>query len=185
LPIAVTQKCKEISDYVEKREQDFVSDVASHVVKTMNPACTGWTPYAKNDPRQKEMLEMVRDPEALDVIASGFVVKAALQCGKALGSNEIGAMAKDLKDHAGASIRLYREILERLVNTGCDLTKPERANWIWDMQIAFAIGADWSGDFGTADSLLLVTADDAMVQAAGAASLGSNVLSLMAYLDGL
>jgi hypothetical protein len=57
---------------------------------------------------------------------------------------------------------------------------------IWDMQIAIGIGEDMGGeDCGTADCLLLVTGDDAIVQAAIAASQAGYVSSLTEYLNAL
>jgi len=76
-------------------------------------------------------------------------------------------------------LHLYREIVKRIIETGCDLTKKSRRNWIWDFQIAFVPGAN---HIVGGQAVRLITGDQDIVAAAVKAGCGDSVSSLEEYL---
>jgi hypothetical protein len=177
----ITHASKEIADQVQIREGLFVSDMKNVVLK-MNPDAVGWEPYAKDKAGRRQALAGVRAPKALWQIALAHVIKARNLLGIPLHRPGLGEMADELLAHAGASIALYREILERIVTNPCDLSKPKNANLLWDMQIAMGIGERVGNP---PRRVTLITADNAIADAAGAASLGGQVMRLRDYLTEL
>ncbi len=88
-------------------------------------------------------------------------------------------MSEAVLNHFGPSLTIYLRALENIIMTGSDMSKPQRANTIWDMQILMGVGqrfADSAGD------LTLITADGAVKRAADRASMGQYVRQLEEYL---
>lgn len=83
-------------------------------------------------------------------------------------------------DHFSTPLRLYRSILLRIVSTGCDLTKKNRSNWLWDIQISFAAGCHVN-----TLPVQIVTGDRDIAAAATEADVGGSVLSLEQHLSRL
>jgi hypothetical protein len=178
LPQGIRDACKNIADQLAGRESLFVGDMAT-VVQSMNPGCAGWVPFAKDQSQRAEALAVVRSKDMPYRIAVAYVLRVRNLLGLAGNAPDLKGMADAVLDHAPAPIALYGQILERLVNTGCNLTKRQRANWIWDMEIAVGIGEAFGHP---AQRMTLVTGDHAIVGAAKAASLGQYVRVLHDYL---
>jgi hypothetical protein len=77
------------------------------------------------------------------------------------------------------SIRFYQEMLKRIVETGCDISKKQRSNSIWDLQIAVGVGQRLQSGL---PELVLVTGDAAITKAAKDAGLSEYVKSVDEYL---
>ena len=181
LPSDMATDSKMLADRLDTRETAFIDDMKS-VVMRLNPAASGWNPLATDPASRDALLKDVRSPKMLNGIALGHVLKARRQLGMPLNAPTLDIERDAVLKVGAASITLYREILVRLVSTGCDMTKKGRQNWIWDMMITFAIGQD----FGHPPMpLVLVTGDQDIVDAAHASALGAFVRHLPEYLDSL
>lgn len=181
LDLRIAAACKELADYIDGREAAFVSDMQGFVQK-LNPAAVDWHPLKSDKAGRQKYLAEVRSPLMRWHIALGLAMKARAMIGKPVQDPGLKEDADKVLEAGGASIALYQAILERIVSTGCDVSKRARANWLWDMQIAFAIGQD----FGTPPApLLLVTSDGAVLDAAKTASVQVHVKSLTDYLAAL
>jgi len=75
----------------------------------------------------------------------------------------VAGMSQWVANQFATPILLYREILKRIVETGCNIEKKKRSNWIWDIQIAMGIGQPIAN---VNKVLHLVTTDNAIVHAA-------------------
>ena len=181
LPQEVRGACKVLSDKISTQESMFVQDMRE-VVQQMNPACANWSPFRRDKLKRDQALVAVRDRGMPWRIALAHVRKVRALLGIPPDAPELKEMADTVLEHIPASIALYREILERLVTTGCDLSKPERANWIWDMQILMGIGESIGNP---PRRVTVVTGDKAIVEAAQTASVGDCVKSLDDYLSEL
>jgi hypothetical protein len=173
--------CKEIADIIDGREAIFVADMQT-VVKKMNPATVGWNPFEADKAGRQARLAEVKSPAMLWHIALGHAMKARSMIGKPLTDPGLKEDADKVLEAGGTSIALYQAILERIVSTGCDVSKKARANWLWDMEIAFAIGQEF-GD--PPCPLTLVTTDGAVLAAARTAAMDKHVMSLKDYLAAL
>lgn len=178
LPPLMAQDSKTLADTLDAREAAFIADMKS-VVNRLNPAASDWNPLGTDRASRDARLKDVRSPMMSWSIALGHVLKARTQLGMPIAAPTLKDETDAVLKTGSASIALYRDILDRLVTTGCDMTKKARQNWIWDMQIAFAIGQD-IGD--PPKPLVLVTGDGAILDAAKASGLGTFVCRLPEYL---
>ncbi len=171
----------EIEAFVTQSERDFVDDVHNFVVRSLKPDATDWAPLRADAPFRATMLAHLRSADALTQIAGGLVLKAMVQAHKTvLPDPEFDRKVAFVVDHFSTPLRLYRAILVRIVSTGCDLTKRNRSNWLWDIQISFAVGCHLN-----ALPIQIVTGDQDIVAAATEADAGDSVLSLEEHLSRL
>ncbi len=156
-------ECKQLKSHLDQIETQFVSDMWQYVVQQLKPATTGWAPLENDKSTRNVVLESINSRGMPSFIAHAFVIKAMVQAKRNESATDITAKAKWISGKFNTSIQLYREILKRIVETGCNIDKPERRNWIWDMQIAFGVG-QMIGDDNK--ELHLVSTDKAILQAA-------------------
>ena len=167
--------CQEILGHLSQVEQQFISDVWQFVVQELNPSSTGWAPLENDEPMRNIVLNILRSATMPQTIATAFVLKAMHQAQVIESTAEVVSKAGFVGSTFPASIHLYREILNRIVETGCNLNKRKRANWIWDIQIAMGVGQY----IETVNKPLhLVTTDGDIVSAAEAAGCRQFVHSL-------
>lgn len=153
--------CRELHEYIVERERLFVSDMWQYVIQGLNPSSTDWAPLENNSQTRTQVLARMKSPIMVEQIAAGFVLKAQAMVG-AHAANVAG-MSQWVANQFATPILLYREILKRIVETGCNIEKKKRSNWIWDIQIAMGIGQPIAN---VNKVLHLVTTDNAIVHAA-------------------
>ena len=169
---------REIKEHLNKVEQQFIADVWQFVVKELNPLSKGWEPLKNDKITRDAVIKLLRSELMPQTIAIGFVRKAMSQAQVVETFFEMNDKAKFVRENFPASIQLYKEILKRIVETGCNLGKKERANWIWDIQIALGVGKD----IETINKPLhLVTTDGDIVSAAEDADCREYVHSLSEF----
>jgi hypothetical protein len=152
---SVSTLCKALADQVESAESMFVSDMHA-AIHRLDPASTGWKPFSGNKAARRKAIEMVRGTEMPLRIAGMLVVKTRLLLGIPIDGPDFDGMSRAVLERLPVPIALYRQILERIVTTGSNISKKERANWIWDMQIAMGIGQSLQNGL---PPLTLVTGD--------------------------
>ncbi|MBI5722801.1 MAG: hypothetical protein HZA50_02500 [Planctomycetes bacterium] len=141
----------------------------------------------KNDPNKKNAIKSLRSHDFKVGLARYFFIEKSV---KRLKINVTGAEIKEkselLVEKNGVCIELFRMIFEYLTCNGYNLSKPKRANTIWDAYIAFGLGQEFEGAAcGKVGQLHLVTGDKKIAEAAKAASLGDYVMTLDDYLKKL
>jgi hypothetical protein len=178
LDLNATAVLQEIRNHLSKVEQQFISDVWQYVVQELNPSSTGWVPLENDEPMRNVVLNILRSATMQQTIATAFVLKAMHQAQVIESTAEIVAKAHFVSTTFPAAIHLYREILKRIVETGCNLNKKKRANWIWDIQIVMGVGQQ----IATVNKPLhLVTTDGDIVTAAETAGCRQFVHSLSEF----
>jgi hypothetical protein len=170
--------CKQLKTHLDHIETQFVSDMWQYVVQQLKPATTGWAPLENDKSTRSVVLESINSKEMLSFIAHAFVIKAMVQARRNESATDVAAKAKLISDKFNTSIQLYREILKRIVETGCNIDKPERRNWIWDMQIALGVGQMIGDDH---KELHLVSTDKAILRAAESSGARQYVHSLAEF----
>ena len=182
LPADVTALAAELADDIKTREKRFIDDMQKMVV-AIDATATGWQPFEGDKKQRGKLFRSVRSPEMRHHIARAHVERAASILGKNPDDADFTALASDLEKDAAAAVELYREMLARLVGTGMDMTKKNRENYLWDMQILIGIGQEVArpGE----DVLLagLVTGDKAVREAAEAAGNETDVITVPDYLQ--
>lgn len=170
-----------IRDWMQQAERDFVNDMRSFVVQGFDPAAQNWTPLQHDADLRRRVLEHLGSQDALRELAQILVLKAMLQThGGIRPDPDFDRKVDFVVEKFSAPLRLYREITKRIVMSGCDLSKKNRANWLWDIQIAFGVGA--AGHTVDGQPLQLITDDKDIVDAAREANAGDAVLSLNVHL---
>jgi len=163
-----------ITDHLSQVETQFVSDMWQFVVQSLNPSSIGWAPLENDSTARNQVLNVLHSVTMPQTIASAFVRKAMHQAHVVESPDEIAAKTLFVSSNFPASIRLYAEILERIVMTGCNLNRKKRPNWIWDIQIAMGVGQN----IETVNKPLhLITTDGDIIAAANAADCGEFVHS--------
>jgi hypothetical protein len=175
---AFVQVCERIAERVESVEADFVADMRA-VIELLNPECSGWDPFSNDMGKRKKALEVVKSEAMCLSIAGMFVLKTRSLLGVLQDDSNFDAMARFVLKTFPVSIRFYQEMLKRIVGTGCDISKKQRSNSIWDLQIAVGIGQRPQSGL---PELVLVTGDAAITKAAKDACLSEYVKSVDEYL---
>ena len=173
--------CSEIKRQLGERETQFVEDMRQ-VVLMLNPACKDWNPFAADPSGRDQALAAARAPGATLTLASAFVIKAHMLLGLPVPGAELRSMSEAVLEHFGPSVTMYLRTLEHIVMTGSDMSKPQRANTIWDMQILMGIGQHFAN---TPGELMLITADAAVRRSAEQAAADEYVCRLDEYLAAL
>lgn len=171
---------QEMSKYVEFVETQFVTDMHTYIVKELNPEATDWHPLKQDKVRRKRLLQEIKSDKPIDYFALAQVVKASDIANVKLDDYDLFDLTDRVKSVFPAPLYLYKNIFNKIVESGADLTNPKkkRWNWIWDIQILFSIS-----DISMASKdTLLVTSDNDVIAAANAAGLSNKIMPLKDYL---
>jgi hypothetical protein len=171
---------QEMNTYVEFIEAQFVADMHKYVVKELNPDATDWHPLKGDKLRRKKLLQEIKSDKPIDYFALAQVVKAADIAKINLDDHDLFELTDRVKSTFPAPLYLYKNIFNKIVESGVDLTNPRRKrwNWIWDIQILFSIS-----DISMASKdTLLVTCDSEVINAANDAGLSNKIMPLKDYL---
>lgn len=169
-----------LADAVAVKEQHFVEDMRQFVVKALDPNATDWNPLKGDILRRRKILEYVNSDYYLKLMAMCQVFKAQSLLGIQESNKEVANKADFVIKLFKAPLKLYLEILNRIIATGCNVEKPKRRNWIWDIQIAFCVGR---GHLADNRRIILVTRDKDIVAAAKAAGCSELVMTIQEYLN--
>ena len=179
----IRKNFRQVSKAIKMSEDNFVDDVLRQVVNHTDPDASNWQMFENDDEAKDEILSFLNSEDSDVVIgisnALRFREAADVSGGN---SSEIIAKGEYLADNYKVPIKLYKEILKRIVETGCDLTKKNRANWLWDMQISFLLGPN---NHVQGEPLVLVTNDSDILEAADEAGARDFVMELSHYRSSL
>ena len=174
----------ELAKKLAETERRFVTDMWSHVVKGLDPEAKSWRPSDDNPDRRKRLLARINSSDGLRQAASMLVIKAANEVGIMLDQRLLEEKVAFLLSGYEPPLRLYNSILKRIILDGCDVSKPGRPNWIWDIQMAFSTSprARLAGV-----PVWLITDDKAILEAAregGARHLVHRLSEYLTLLEG-
>lgn len=173
---------REISKVVASTESRFISDMMKYTVQGFDPSATDWSSLKADPALRKKLLSFLDSSHSLQLLAKIHVIKSYLLLGKNAYGAPIDEMAKYFLERFETPLRLYNEIVRRIVMSGCDLTKKNRGNWIWDIQISFNVGTlhNLNGR-----NVRLITSDGDILDASQKANCGSVIYSLEEYTNKL
>ena len=169
------RSCVETVDSIEDK---FVQDMAQFVVQGFDPQARSWDAIKKNPDLLTRVNAYLDSAQSLTTLARAKVLLARQVVGRDIFApvhdDEVETVISAFKCH----LELYRRIVRKIVETGCDVTKPNKRNWVWDLQIAFALGS-----YTVRHGLVmdLVTGDADFAAAGKAAGFGDRVLSFDQY----
>ena len=168
-----------IADGVERTETQFVQDMFDRIVKAGDPTATSWQKVEDKETR-RAVLKLIDSDDTLLMLAVGEIQRAQIGVGAEDTPEEIVKKAKDLAARFPVPMRFYREVVRRIVMGGSDMTKKNRANMIWDKEIAFYLGETPVTGIGP---VRLVTNDGMIVDIAEEAGVRDRVDRIGDYLD--
>ena len=168
---SIRSELKKIKQVVDTTEDQFINDVFSYVLRSTNPNATNWQIFESDAAEKRRLLDYLNSSDSSIILAAAHVERFRNVAKVEDVPDGIRQKAQLIATHYPTALELYKEILRRIVTTGCDLTKKNRANWIWDMQIGFLAGGEIRGKV-----LALVTDDGDVLQAADASGTRSYVL---------
>jgi len=174
------QKYEPILEMVEMRESQFVDETWQHVVQKMNPGAESWAPLEEDGEARGRVLRRLRTAETRRVMARALLDKACRLTGNKAPIDGLEEVVLSLAGTFATAIQFYINNLIKIAETGCDFTKKQRGNNLWDMNIAMNVGEH--SHVGGAP-LTLVTDDNGIHKAASETGNSGRVLRLMDYLD--
>ncbi|MGB3541554.1 hypothetical protein, partial [Rubrivirga sp.] len=175
----VRQDLRNIADGVEKTEAQFVQDMFDRIVRAGDPTATTWKKVEDKETR-RAVLKLLDSDDALLMFAASEIRRVQLGVGAQDTPEGIADKAKDLASRFPVPLRFYREVVRRIVMGGSDMTKKNRANMIWDKEIAFYLGETPVTGTGP---VRLVTNDEMIVDIATEAGTAERVDRIDEYLD--
>jgi hypothetical protein len=169
----------QISHFVLNVENQFISDMFKFVVKGLNSSATDWAPLVNDAKTKRRFLDFINSEVAIIDLAKMYVIKTCIIAGIEPRDINIEILAEKVRSNFPAALKIYMIILKRIAETGCDITKGSRRNWVWDMQLLFYI---------TPNSLLnkriiLVSSDRDIRKAAQISRMSNSVIRLNDYLE--
>ena len=170
---------RQISQFVQDVENQFVSDMFNFVVKGLNSSATDWAPLVNDEVTKRRFLRFLNSEEAIMDLAKMYVIKTCSIVGIRHSNVDIDSMAEKVKSSFPAALKLYMSILRRIAETGCDITQRSRRNWIWDIQLLFYVTPTTLMN----KEILLVSSDGAIIRAAEMGGRRNNVIRLNSYLN--
>lgn len=173
------QDLRHIADGVAKTEAQFVQDMFDRIVKASDPTATTWKKVEDKETR-RAVLKLLDSDDALLMFATSEIRRVQLGVGAQDTPEGIVGRAEDLASRFPVPLRFYREVVRRIVMGGSDMTKKNRANMIWDKEIAFYLGETPVTGVGP---VRLVTDDGMIVDIAAEAGAGERVDRIGEYLD--
>lgn len=175
---AIREDLIEIQSKVLQIEEGFINDMMNYIVQGFDPTATDWNPLKSDKTKRKKVLAFLNSEISLKFLASALVVKSANLLQKTIDQSELDSMRDFVFDKFQTPLFLYNEIAKRIITTGCDLTKKNRSNWIWDIQISFSAGLQHTIN---GNSVTLVTGDKDIIEAANKSGCRDFVKSLNDY----
>ena len=171
-----------ITTHVQQTEAGFVSDTFDTLVRPFDKDVQSWTDLERHPELSPLVLKYLDSPAALDNFARMQVAKAAAALGIQPSSSQMEERTQWLAPYLRTPVRLYNEVVKRVIVDGARLTTHNRANWFWDTHILFGIGPDQTAG---GRPVLLVTSDSDMVDAAATSDAAELVLPYDAYVNRL
>ena len=167
--------------HVARVEADFV-DSMRHMVQYLDPDAQDWETFRNDPERRRAILARIDAGVGLRYFAEGLVTTAARLIGATLVGEAFEQRVELVLANCGTPIQFFDGIVRKLVGGGIDMSKPGRANSIWDLQIAFYGSPGWTMD---GVPLVLVTEERAIRDAAARAGDSSAVMSLQEFTTSL
>jgi hypothetical protein len=167
--------------HVARVEAEFV-DSMRHMVQHLDPDAQGWETFRNDPERRQAILARIDAGVGSRYFAEGLVTTAARLVGATLVGEAFEQRVELVLANCGAPIQFFDAIVRKLVSGGIDRSKSERANSIWDLQIAFYGNPGWTMD---GVPLVLVTEERAIRDAAVRAGDSSAVMSLQEFSTSL
>jgi len=170
---------RQISQYVQDEENQFVSDMFDFVVKGLNSSATDWAPLVNDEVTKTRFLRFINSEEAIMDLAKMYVIKTCSIAGIRHSNVDMDTLAEKVKSTFPAALKLYMSILKRIAETGCDITQRSRRNWIWDIQLLFYVTPTTLIN----KEIFLVSSDRDIIKAAEMGGRRNNVIRLNDYLN--
>ena len=151
----------EIAELVAATERQFVADMWD-IVKGLDPAAKSWKAWDCDPIQRKALLARIDSTDALHQAARMLVIKAANEISLPLDRRLCEEKTAFVVRVFETPLRLYSIILKRIISERCDVSKPGRPNWIWDIQVSLS-----TSPVGRLQGLpiWLITDDRAILQA--------------------
>lgn len=127
---------------------------------------------------RRAFLDYLDTPQAFEQTAEAHVLRAQDSLSLEDTPEVLGEKARFVADGFAVGIRLYLQLVRKIVESNWDLTQGKGANLLWDMQVAFLIGRDHTF---AGRPCAVVTGDRAIIAAAAAARLRDTILDYGDY----
>jgi hypothetical protein len=179
-PQATRDAIQSVRAEIEQGETTFAKAMFDDVVARLVPEAKDWADIRRDPARADALAEQLLSGEALDLCATLFAEELAAMIDLDASPEQLERASVTLKEGFQIPLRLYNALMYAVVKNGQDVSRPEVANTIWDMQLAMSIPTS-SRIFGK--PVWIVTDDGAFHKAAKTAGLTHVVHDLASYLE--
>lgn len=175
----VTKYIVENNKYVESNERMFVDEMQTHVINYLNPQSVNWNPLENNSRLRKKALDLIGSDTFIMGLAASYVQKAVRIAGiKQISEEDYQAKILVVLNHFKTPLKLYLNVLKKIIESGLDFTKTKYKNTLWDLDISFIIGDNIYTDD---EKILLITDDKDILRAAKEIGCTDSIMSFMHY----
>lgn len=161
----------------DAQERAFSETLFRNVVQRLAPSAGTWVDVTSPSPLRSAILAKADNGEGIPLLGRSVVIRAARHVGISLPDDEIERLAAKARAQYPVPIALLDSIIRSIIADGHDMSRPERANSLWDYEICFCIGR---GTTLAGVPARLITTDNEILHAANRVN-ALNVQSLSEY----
>ena len=174
---------RRVSEVMVKTERTFAEGTRAYLMPQIEASAKELGLAADTGDLRTASLAYLETEQARELVAEAHVLRARDHTAIEETAEETRERARFVAKDFEAGIRLYVAMMKKILRSNWDLTKGGKgANLLWDMQVAFLVGKNFTVQ---GRPVSLVSGDRAIVDAASEAGLGEDVMSLDAYRERL
>lgn len=181
---SLNQQLTVVRDSMKNCELGFVYDVKEEVIK-IDPSSNGWKLFDENKYEKARFLSYLRNGGFENTIATAFVDEtlASHTTDEPSVLQRREEMVNHVKDYFGVPIMLYKEMIERIVISGYDMTNPKKKRWntLWDIYLLFSV----SQNKLAGKSNLFVTEEKWLHEVCQKKNMKNSIITLKDYMKDL
>ena len=164
---------------VEDIENDFIEHYDT-VISQIDPSVSDWH-LNKNDKKMRRSnLQFLNSNEFLKILARNEVIRLANLVNVKISEDQTTEYAKFIIDNFVFPLVVRVEIIRRIIESGYDLSKNSRGNWVWDIQIASCVYTNKNKGI---IPYIFVTSDKGILKIAEKYDLNKRIISKQDYVN--
>lgn len=175
----IRQELKAFTSTVADMKGDFINYYKSLIYK-IDPSVIGWRLNKDDKSMRRKNLDFLKSDEFLNILAREEVHRLSKYANVNPTEKDILKFTKFINDNFSFPLFIKIEILRRINGSGLDLSKKNRGNWFWDIQIASCVYTDNNLNI---IPYIFVTSDKGILKIAKKYGLNKRVISKQDYIN--
>lgn len=164
---------------VSEIENNFI-DYYRKIIYKIDPSVNDWHLNKYDENMRRKNLRFLNSDEFIEILAKEEVLRLASYVDVKITKGQTAEFAKFIIDNFLFPLIIRVEIIRRITESGYDLSKENRSNWVWDIQLASCVYTNKNQDI---IPYIFVTSDQGILKIAKKYDLDERVISKQAYFD--